>query len=635
MKLDKDTLRKNQFWFVLVSYVLIWVVALCLLKIGAAGAVEEKKQAYEKNKKAIEDAKKDRPKNRSFNEPWEKYGQVFASHKDEVWKQAWETQNPPNRPDLWLFDWGWALSSNSALSLKRIPYITDDIRTRDLDDYCADLYKRQFEDLDKQIKDLEPVDVVPGVITPVEWTQTPIKKEEFWYAQEDIWVRKEMLRIVKRVLDNVGHFQEVPEADRGPMPKDFAEHGIKTWYRYRNMNWELDLAIEPSPTNKSVMQVSPISTIRNIHPGKRTLSLANPKTNKGQKFKFVQRNVPYEFTIEGEPQPYQAPPVKIGKVLAPPGLDLTRDFDVYQVFDWSSSPVRRIDRIEFPYNCQRLADKELKPHKDLPKPEEATDTTAAAPGGLPGEGPGGVPGPGGPPGGMRGGKFGGMPGMGDSGGPGMMGMGMGGDFTPNGLRRDRYLQTTETSRALPLGLVLIVDQANIPDVLVTVTDSRLRIQVTQVAFNHVRGIMPPVYDDPNQQQPGMGPGGGLMQPGMGPGMGRGGFGGGRGTDIGDRGPGPGARGGKFGGGSAPAMGEGGGVPRSPRGGMPSMGPGGMGPGGFPGMPGMTGMTSQDEDDPNLVELSIYGIATLYERYPPKPPDPNQTTDANKTAEKKN
>jgi hypothetical protein len=56
--------------------------------------------------------------------------------------------------------------------------------------------------------------------------------------------------------------------------------------------------------------------------------------------------------------------------------------------------------------------------------------------------------------------------------------------------------------------------------------------------------------------------------------------------------------------------------------------------GFPsgGFPGMTGQTSQDEDDPNLVELSVYGIATLYERYPPKPPD--ATADANKQAEKK-
>jgi len=64
-----------------------------------------------------------------------------------------------------------------------------------------------------------------------------------------------------------------------------------------------------------------------------------------------------------------------------------------------------------------------------------------------------------------------------------------------------------------------------------------------------------------------------------------------------------------------------------------MGTGFPGPsGGFPkgGFTGGTGGMGQDEDDPNLVELSIYGIATLYERYPPKKPD--ETTDANKPPE---
>ena len=30
-------------------------------------------------------------------------------------------------------------------------------------------------------------------------------------------------------------------------------------------------------------------------------------------------------------------------------------------------------------------------------------------------------------------------------------------------------------------------------------------------------------------------------------------------------------------------------------------------------------SGMDEEDPNLVELAVYGIASLYERFPPKPP----------------
>lgn len=203
-------------------------------------------------------------------------------------------------------------------------------------------------------------------------------------------------------------------------------------------------------------------------------------------------------------------------------------------------------------------------------------------------------------------------------GLGGMGLGMTGGVTVNGLRRDRYLQTTETSRALPVAMVLIVDQANIPDVLVAVADSRMRIQTTQVTFAHVRGIQPYSYD-PNQLT-------GMDRPPMfGPGGAPGGL--------------PTGPAGALGGGSAPSRGEGGGgdMRLGGRGFGPPMPGGGrfQPPGSFPGMgPGSQGafsMTGQ-EDDPNLVELAIYGIATLYEKYPPKKTE--ETTDASKAAETK-
>ena len=64
--------------------------------------------------------------------------------------------------------------------------------------------------------------------------------------------------------------------------------------------------------------------------------------------------------------------------------------------------------------------------------------------------------------------------------------------------------------------------------------------------------------------------------------------------------------------------------------MPPLPKGGPGPGkpGYPmgGNPNES-TTSADEGDRNLVELAVYGIASLYERYPPKPaPDPNAPKD---------
>jgi hypothetical protein len=59
----------------------------------------------------------------------------------------------------------------------------------------------------------------------------------------------------------------------------------------------------------------------------------------------------------------------------------------------------------------------------------------------------------------------------------------------------------------------------------------------------------------------------------------------------------------------------GGMSGSPFGGsgMPAGGMGGFFPGGF------GGPSAVEQSDPNLIDVAVYGIASLYERYPPKPP----------------
>jgi hypothetical protein len=278
--------------------------------------------------------------------------------------------------------------------------------------------------------------------------------------------------------------------------------------------------------------------------------------------------------------------------------------------------VRRIDAIQVPYQSHRTVTVALKPNPGLPNDEPKKDTPESSPDTS--GGPGMPGGPGGP-----GGKVPGGPGgIGDSrGGPGDMfsrgGMlGMGGAnqaVNPtgnNGLDRNRYLHVTEQCRHLPFGLLLIVDQANIPDVLTALANSKLRIQITQVQFQHARGVQPAAGgSEPGAGGTAMGP----MPPGaMGPTMGR---------------PGmvrPGA-----GGGTPPGYGQ---MMERARGGRGDSRYGPMPPPptsreGVPGAPGGFGpeTAGMSEDDPNLVELGIYGIAALYERFPPKKKEPGADT----------
>ena len=60
--------------------------------------------------------------------------------------------------------------------------------------------------------------------------------------------------------------------------------------------------------------------------------------------------------------------------------------------------------------------------------------------------------------------------------------------SPHKLLRNRYLYVTKQCRHLPIAMLLVVEQEHIHDLLVALTDSKLRFQVTQIQFRHVKGI---------------------------------------------------------------------------------------------------------------------------------------------------
>ena len=167
------------------------------------------------------------------------------------------------------------------------------------------------------------------------------------------------------------------------------------------------------------------------------------------------------------------------------------------------------------------------------------------------------------------GAVGGIPTPGGVGvGPGATGGGAAaaGDVTPNNLKRGRYMHLTEQCRHMPVGMLVVVDQAHIHDVLIALANSRLRIQTTQVTFSHVRGITPPAEGEksPEERRDNRPTTVGVGRPVAGP----------VGNPLGT--------------------------------GKPTGGAG-------------KSTSLADEDDPNLVELAVYGIATLYERFPDNRP----------------
>ncbi len=352
--------------------------------------------------------------------------------------------------------------------------------------------------------------------------------------------------------------------------------------RFRNPNWELDLLLETD--GKGQWTISDKSRITNINSTQRTLSLSTAQfavRRLGERDIKARIVIPAEWLAWKETTDFKKPQGTFGHDRTHP------EIEVEEVFTYNTAPIKRIDSIDLYTNSHRTANLALKPAAQFPPPEAPKDSTAQQPG--PGMGGGLGGGALVPPGGTLGG---GTPGGG----------GHDASKTTNGLVRNRYISVTEQVRHMPVALSLVVDQAHMQDVLTAVINSRLRIQITQVQWKRIRGV--------KSMGPSNGPGGGdrTTAPGVPPGGGV-----------------PGSKPGVSGGGASPPGGGGsggrvsGGGSSTPGGGTPPGGIPGSGANTPPGGANNSAQGSGDDSDPNLVELAVYGIAALYERYPPRPP----------------
>jgi len=98
MKLDKETVVKHQFWFLLGGYLLVWIIAVFWLKFSAAAAIDTVRKDFEGTDKDLKAERQSPVNTRTFVPPWEAYRNVFEKHKQVIWGEAWKLQ-------LGMYDW--------------------------------------------------------------------------------------------------------------------------------------------------------------------------------------------------------------------------------------------------------------------------------------------------------------------------------------------------------------------------------------------------------------------------------------------------------------------------------------------------------------------------------------------------
>jgi hypothetical protein len=593
VKIDKDVLIKHHFWILTGAFFLFALIPLLVLATSVSATVSKEKTALASEEKRIRDV--NNPKNDKWVEAYKKQEVQVDGKKREVWGQAWQTQK-----DLMTFP------ERMSATFKN-PYFGDEIEPYERDKFKAE-YRSQLKDFEQIVQPVNDkgIGVVQVKGGPDNWgaflgldvgfQQIP-SKEDIWLAQEDLWVKRELLRVVRDANDSVARFTQVKPGKEAPPKIDplvepvllTAESGRgkpasvpdePNHKVFRNQIWQLDVALAQNSSGKFVLK----SKLTNTTNRKQYLGETVFKV-------FVQRPGPdqqyAEIHINGEPMA-AGDTLRIPDQVVPDHVPVDHVYGVEQVFNWRSAPVKRIDALAIGHFSSRTA------NRKLVGPRFITDANPE--GNKPAEQ-------------QRSGRLGS-----EGAGPGPAGGGSS-TATPSGLAINRYIDRNEQVRHMPVAMALVVKEENIPDVLAAFTNSKLRIEVTQFHWDHFRdSIQPHIPETPSAPSPGPAV---AQAPGM------------RGS--GRRGMAEMAEGPRRGPVANPRL-AGGGEGGDPRGmgmGVQFRPGGGQNPSGnLFGNPTGTGTQSVDqEEDMGLVEISVYGVASLYERFPEKTKTEAATTPA--------
>jgi hypothetical protein len=664
VKFDKEALIKHHFWILSGVFVLLALIPMCLLGMGVSDSVTKAQKSLDDTKKSVAGVKS--PKNQSWVDAKKRADDIVKKRRDVVWDQAWKTQEMMMTwPEQLLPRWS------------KYKYMGEPIEQFEEKEWVED-YSEQLGDIPRIIQPVNDyngdgsVQFKGGSLEGLfqlqrKFDNRPVTTEDIWLAQEDFWVKRELALIIREANDAVARFKEVtpqpaqektaakpaPAADKtakdGQPPAVVARspdpvvarspdratdgHGQETVPQqggtakdaqpaaakeakpapakpaappsdpnhkiFRNPYWELDLTLARSNRGKYSVR----GTIQNIGKKKEPL---------GIDFMVFLDDIgsagvllPANMLPLAVGQKETLPEVQVSDAATVKGL-----YGVEQVLTWRTAPVKRVDELALNHNSSRTAHKALiKPRwiKDEAPPTEGQPSGGQDPTGL-------------APGGDTQQKMRGS-------GMNMQKMMLGGNMagggqaglSKNGLVLNRYTDANDQVRHMPVGMVVIVEEDHIPEFLAAVANSKLRIETQQMHWHHIREkIKPDVKESSGPPAVGKtqptptagGPTGNKFAPGQT--MPQGMYGG----NMMDR-----MRQNMMAGSNSVTMPMGG-----PAGIRRQLGGGPLQGGKSPFLGTTTGtnvatMVAQEEEEAemNLVELAVYGVASLYERYPAKPP----------------
>jgi hypothetical protein len=488
MKVDKESFIKHHFWYLLGILIPLTFLAMIMLWTGTAGAIDAYEKKFDTGKKSIETLAHGQPKNQKWVDTLKDKQKHVQDEKDKIWKEMWATQAD-------VMTWPEALADK----FKDLKF-GDKITPRDRNAYSKDdVYTTQYRPI---IEVVQPVrsDGTGVVQCPMGlnlgdwykflhfksgWVNSPPATEDIWLAQEELWLTREILRIVRDANDMTALMKKVTAAST-TKAGDEIDRQV-----YESPIWKLEIALV-AHDNKYFLRYR----LTNESRRRQWLGLNFDITFRGTQLKEP-LHVDDEPLAPGKSLDVPEQPLGLGAQFGnPTGIE-----NVQQVLDWKTAPVKRIERLELAQASSRNSDTQFYQRAYpllIGDVSQGASTT--------------------------------------------------GEVSSEGYKRKRYLQVTPEVRRFGVGMLCVVEQDAMQDLLTAFANSRLHIQTLQYHWQRYYGDVRPAI-----------------------------------TSVAVR----------------PDVSK---APRSPvRGPAPA-----------------PATRAADDRDMELVQLAIYGIASLYERYQPQP-----------------
>src|SRR5436305_3341933 len=195
-KFDKEMMKKQHFWLLLIPLFIGLLLAWLGLFFGVADATEEKLNANNKEKQNIESAKAQAKKTLEL---YDKRKEELFGLRTQRWREMWDLQQP-------IYGWPEDLGEEQIAKVKGMKF-GDEISDPSFINYFRDQGMEGYKTLAKDVAPLQFAgDWRTALRTVPAWKRNPTS-EDIWLAIEDSWAQRELVLALDGVNKDAAAFR--------------------------------------------------------------------------------------------------------------------------------------------------------------------------------------------------------------------------------------------------------------------------------------------------------------------------------------------------------------------------------------------------------------------------------------------